>query len=139
MNTFIKDFVKWFLVKTNIDSRIYNPPLFKEGQIWWCSIGENVGGEISGKGEYFRRPVLIIRKLDRFSFIGLPITSQIKTGSWYFNLKVNKPWQVLNHATASGQLYLAPVLLEQLVWMDRLGEVMLKVDNKNIEGSLLLK
>ncbi len=56
-----------------------------------------------------------------------------------FNLKVNKPWQVLNHATASGQLYLAPVLLEQLVWMDRLGEVMLKVDNKNIEGSLLLK
>ncbi len=89
MNTFIKDFVKWFLVKTNIDSRIYNPPLFKEGQIWWCSIGENVGGEISGKGEYFRRPVLIIRKLDRFSFIGLPITSQTKTGSWYFNLKVN--------------------------------------------------
>lgn len=89
MNIFIKDFVKWFLVKTNIDSRIYNPPLFKEGQIWWCSIGENVGGEISGKGEYFRRPVLIIRKLDRFSFIGLPITSQTKTGSWYFNLKVN--------------------------------------------------
>ena len=128
MNTFIKDFVKWFLVKTNIDSRIYNPPLFKEGQIWWCSIGENVGGEISGKGEYFRRPVLIIRKLDRFSFIGLPITSQIKTGSWYFNLKVNNQ---------DNSIIMSQIRYIDYRRMDKIISTITTDDLKNIRESLI--
>jgi hypothetical protein len=36
--------------------------LFKEGDIWWCSIGMNVGVEIFGKGKYFARPVIIFKK-----------------------------------------------------------------------------
>ena len=64
MNKFIKDFISWLSIKTKIDGLKHSPPLFNEGEIWWCSIGENVGMEISGKGSYFRRPVLIIRKLD---------------------------------------------------------------------------
>lgn len=86
--TFIKDFVNWIKLKIKLNDSSHKPPLFKEGEIWWSSIGENVGCEISGKGAYFRRPVLIIRKLDRFSFLGLPLTSQNKTGSWYSPLKV---------------------------------------------------
>lgn len=88
MIIFIKNFIDWFKLKTNIDSKSHIPPLFKDGQIWWCSIGENIGGEISGKGEYFRRPILVVRKLDKYSFIGVPLTSQPKTGTWYFNIKV---------------------------------------------------
>jgi len=57
--------------------------LFKEGDIWWCSIGMNVGGEIFGKGKYFARPVIIFKKFSANSFLGIPLTTQQKTGAWY--------------------------------------------------------
>ena len=51
--------------------------------MWWCSLGENVGIEINGKSNRFTRPVLIMKKLSRHGFMGIPLTSQCKTGSWY--------------------------------------------------------
>ena len=57
--------------------------LFKQGEIWWCSFGLNLGEEIFGKGLKFTRPVLIFRKLTGNSFMGLPFTTQNKTGTWY--------------------------------------------------------
>ena len=59
----------------------------KEGEIWWCSIGENIGTEINGKGNRFSRPILIYRKLGSFQFLGIPLTSQEKNGSWYVNFR----------------------------------------------------
>jgi mRNA interferase MazF len=88
IKSFIKDFIKWLSIKRKIDDFKHTPPLFNEGEIWWCSIGENVGVEISGKGDHFRRPVLVVRKLDQYSFIGVPITSQNKVGTWYAHIKV---------------------------------------------------
>jgi mRNA interferase MazF len=88
MSKFIKDFIRWLSIKSKIDNLDHNPPLFNEGEIWWCSIGENIGVEISGKGNYFRRPVIIIRKLDKYSFIGVPVTSQSRVGTWYMSIKV---------------------------------------------------
>ena len=64
-------------------------PRFSEGEIWWCSLGENVGTEIGGKGEYFKRPVIVLAKIDYRSFIGTPMTSKPKEGSWYVSLKIN--------------------------------------------------
>ena len=60
--------------------------LFKEGDIWWCSIGINVGVEIYGKGKYFARPVIIFKKFAANSFLGIPLTTQPKTGIWYIPL-----------------------------------------------------
>ena len=37
-------------------------PTIKERDIWWCSIGVNIGDEIDGKNELFHRPVLILKK-----------------------------------------------------------------------------
>ena len=85
---FVKNFISWFRLKIKIDGSNHKPPFFREGEVWWCSTGENIGGEISGKGPHFRRPVLIVRKLDRFSFVGIPLTSRYKEGTWYFALKV---------------------------------------------------
>jgi mRNA-degrading endonuclease toxin of MazEF toxin-antitoxin module len=56
---------------------------FKECQIWWCSIGLNIGEEEFGKGPSFQRPVLIFKKLTKNSFLGLPLTGNRKEGSWY--------------------------------------------------------
>lgn len=71
-----------------------------EGEIWWCGIGQNVGIEINGKSQYFTRPVLIVKKLGRFGFIGVPLTSQEKIGSWYvsFIFKDKKQTATLTQA-----------------------------------------
>lgn len=46
-------------------------------------MGENVGVEISGKGAYFTRPVIIFKKLDAFSFIGIALTKTDRSGDRY--------------------------------------------------------
>jgi len=57
--------------------------LFRDGEIWWCAVGKNIGVEINGKHEVFSRPVLVLKKLSRFGFMGIPLTSQPHEGSWY--------------------------------------------------------
>lgn len=69
-------------------------PKINEGEIWWCSYDENVGIEINGKGELFSRPVFIYKKLSRHGFIGIPLTSQNKSGSWYVRFNFQGKQQV---------------------------------------------
>ena len=64
----------------------HEPPLFKEGEVWWCSIGENIGVEINGKSKDFTRPVLIFKRYNKHSFLGLPLSTSNKTGSWYVSV-----------------------------------------------------
>lgn len=77
-----KRFDEWFRVKERIHYGA-SAPKINEGDIWWCGFGENVGIEINGKSARFSRPVLIMKKLSRQGFMGIPLTSQEKTGSWY--------------------------------------------------------
>ena len=58
---------------------------FKESEIYFLSIGYNVGFEAYGKSELFLRPVLVYKKLNQQTFIGIPLTSQDKDGSYYFS------------------------------------------------------
>ena len=74
---FIKQFDDWSKQKKNLE-RQNKKPTIREGEIWWCAIGANVGIEISGKGSGFSRPVLILKKLSSDGFIGVPLTSKIK-------------------------------------------------------------
>jgi len=57
---------------------------FKESEIYFLSVGQNVGYESYGKKELFLRPVLVFRKLNSQTFLGIPLTSQEKEGSYYF-------------------------------------------------------
>lgn len=79
----MKDFAKWIALKEKLDKTTYIPPLFKEGEVWWCSIGANVGHEINGKSELFSRPVVVFKKLSKDVFIGIPLSTKQKVGSWY--------------------------------------------------------
>jgi mRNA interferase MazF len=72
-----KDFEGWHKLKTQLDS-IEDAPLFNECEIWWCSVGMNVGFELYGKDDKFVRPILIMRKYSRYTFFGLPLTSKRK-------------------------------------------------------------
>ena len=82
MNTDEKHFEEWIKVKKKLHYA-GNHPNIKEGQIWWCAFGENIGVEINGKGDYFTRPVLVLRKLNRNFFIGIPLTTKKHDGSWF--------------------------------------------------------
>lgn len=68
-----KDFQKWHNKKTGIND-INKPPFFHEREIWFCYLGANVGFEQDGSGEDFLRPVLIIRKFNKYMFWALPLT-----------------------------------------------------------------
>ena len=69
-----KDFDNW-----NIKKKVINnsdkAPFYHEREIWWCSLGVNVGFEQDGSGEEFRRPILALKSLGRHTFIGIPLTT----------------------------------------------------------------
>ena len=56
----------------------------KVREIYWLKIGENIGYEVYGKGENFTRPVLILRKFSKDSFLGIPLTSAVKNDMFHF-------------------------------------------------------
>ena len=77
-----KDFQQWHKVKEKIDNapaRIF----FHERDVWWCSIGVNIGFEQDGKGEYFARPIVVFKKFNNEVFWGIPLSTKIKKGKFY--------------------------------------------------------
>lgn len=85
----MKYFDEWNNLKKKLNET-ENKTLFKEGEIWWASIGQNIGEETYGKGNNFRRPVIVFRKLTGSSCIAIPLTSKEKIGSWYFKFEVDE-------------------------------------------------
>lgn len=83
-------FKNWFRVKVLLWEKDSKKIVFKQGDIWWCSIGMNIGEEIFGKSEKFTRPVLIYKKFTSNSFLGLPLTSRDKNGSWYVEISLHE-------------------------------------------------
>lgn len=79
----IKKFLEWIGIKEKLDSSESPVPYVSQGQIWWASLGENVGFEINGKSNRFTRPVIIYRKLASTFYLVIPVTSQAKPGTWY--------------------------------------------------------
>ena len=86
-----KDYIKWHAKKTEIehsdDVRIF----FHEREVWWCSVGSNIGFEQDGKGEKFARPVLIFKKFNKEIFWALPLSTKIK-----MNEKTKKFYSAVN-------------------------------------------
>lgn len=83
----IKRFLAWIGVKERLDSKISAAPFVNEGEIWWASLGENIGFEINGKSRDFTRPVIIFKKLTHNFYLVVPVSTKIKTGTWYISFK----------------------------------------------------
>lgn len=79
----MKNFFAWIGLKEKLHEKKHRPPLVSTGDIWWASIGENVGSEINGKSDKFSRPVIILKKLSHGFYFVVPTTSQECHGSWY--------------------------------------------------------
>lgn len=77
-----KDFTQWHQLKMHLNQQ-KDAPSIGQRDIWWCSVGVNIGHEVDGKSELFSRPVLIIRKFSKHIFLGVPLTTQIKENPYY--------------------------------------------------------
>ena len=77
-----KFFDEWNVVKKIID-QAPGVKYFNNREIWFLNLGENIGFEQNGKGDEFLRPVLIYKKFSRNLFLGVPLTSKIKTNKFY--------------------------------------------------------
>lgn len=81
----IKDFDKWNTQKKGTDARQNRAP-FRERDVWWCSLGTNVGDEQDGKGRFFSRPVLVLKKFNKHIFLGIPLSTILKDNRFYHRI-----------------------------------------------------
>ena len=63
---------------------------YKNRDIFYMKMGENIGFEQNGKGEDFVRPVVIIKGFNENMFFGVPLSTKIKDGKFYYSFKFKK-------------------------------------------------
>lgn len=80
-----KDFDTWNEVKKATHENIVAHESFpQEREIWWSSVGVNIGVETDGKHDTFERPVLVVRVFNREMLWVVPVTSTIKDSPFYY-------------------------------------------------------
>lgn len=70
----MKKFNQWNEVKKMLDEKSQKVDIH-EGELWWVSIGINIGSEQDGKGDTSTRPVLVYYKIDENNFYGIPFST----------------------------------------------------------------
>ncbi len=83
-----KDFQEWHKKKAVLHDE-KERPFFHEMEIWFCSLGSNIGYEQDGRGEKFLRPVIILKKFNQEVCWILPLTKSERTGQHYFSFQFN--------------------------------------------------
>src|SRR3989344_3034277 len=83
-----KDFQKWHDKKNAIDQNLDPRVFFHEREVWWCSLGLNVGFEQDGRGERFARPVLVFKKFNKEVFWAIPLSTKVKKGKFYVSVEL---------------------------------------------------
>jgi len=78
----IKDFETWNTKKKALqesgEHKFYHPR-----EVWWCSLGVNVGFEEDGTSIGFQRPVLVLRGFSKEVCLIVPLTTSLKTNPYH--------------------------------------------------------
>ena len=83
----MKDFFNWHSKKSKLDS-IQKRPYFHEAEVWYASLGLNIGYEQDGKGTDYLRPALIVRKFNNYICWVVPLTHTTKDTIHYAHITV---------------------------------------------------
>lgn len=78
----LKTFVSWTKIKAKIhlsEREVYP----KAREIWWVSLGQNIGIEVNGKNDKFERPALVIKVFNKYGMLVAPISSRVKKGKYF--------------------------------------------------------
>lgn len=80
-----KDFWKWHEKKEKVNEA-EGTALFHEREVWWCTLGTNIGFEQDGSSELFTRPVVVLTKFNLDACLVVPLTAKPKKGKYYFDV-----------------------------------------------------
>ena len=84
-----KEFFEWHQEKERINA-FTKVPFFQEREIWFSSLGANIGSEQDGKGDCFLRPIVIIRKFNDHTFWAIPLTRALKNDTCHFVFAIDQ-------------------------------------------------
>ena len=83
-----RDILEYFAGWTKLKIRLHvaekTGVYFYERDVWWASLGANVGFEQDGKNNNYERPILILKKFNEHILWAIPLTSKIKENKYYF-------------------------------------------------------
>lgn len=89
MDDLLRKFIEWsklkFKIHTSPDIDFY----FREREIWWASIGQNIGSEQNGKNKDFERPVLILKKFNHKTFLAVPVSSKLGISPYHHTFSLD--------------------------------------------------
>ena len=78
------DFDRWNEKKKQIE--LSNHMLFpREGEVWMCVMGKNIGIEQNGSITDFVRPILVVKKFNNQMFWVVPLSGKQKRLDFYYN------------------------------------------------------
>ncbi|MDQ5949037.1 MAG: mRNA interferase MazF [Patescibacteria group bacterium] len=81
-----KNFKDWFTEKNDLHKNKVRA-FFHEREVWFASVGANIGFEQDGKHERFLRPVVIVKKFNNEVCWSVPTTKKDKKGKYYFKFE----------------------------------------------------
>lgn len=78
--------IEWTAVKARIETSASLPAPARKREIWWASIGQNIGVEANGKHGAFERPVLILKVFNIDSVLAVILTTTSKENRYIMNI-----------------------------------------------------
>jgi mRNA-degrading endonuclease toxin of MazEF toxin-antitoxin module len=88
----LKEYIYWIYKKIKLNERVRSVQI-NEKEIYWCSLGENIGDEENGKGNDFRRPVMVFKKFNNSICWAIPMTTKNKDNKYYVKVSLNSTIQ----------------------------------------------
>ncbi len=116
-----KDFDTWSSRKKRLHAKT-NIAYAWPREVWWCSLGINIGIETDGKHELFERPVIVLKVYNTESLLVLPLTSKPKEDRFHYKI-----------LTDSGYVY-AKLTQVRVISSKRLQRLAYKIDTKQFQG-----
>jgi mRNA interferase MazF len=69
--------------------------LYHARDVWWCSVGINIGYEQDGTGKEYQRPIVILKGFSKQVCLMIPLTTSNKSNPYYI------PVGIVDHKQAS--------------------------------------
>ena len=82
-----KDFDNWNTKKKDINNNSLNR-FYHPREIWWCSLGVNIGFEQDGTNEQYQRPILIIKAFSSHVCLIVPLTTSKKKNPYHVSVGI---------------------------------------------------
>lgn len=127
---YIKEFKKWIVRKKIIHEQVSNPPHINERDVWWTSIGVNVGFEEDGKNENFVRPVLVVKKFNNEIFLGIPLSTKLKNNKYYIQISIRN--KIVSAMISQLRVFSTKRIWNKLVELDKGDYIKVVEEIKNL-------